>query len=144
MVQIRTPWNFQDLYEELDRMTRDFSRVFDLDSCLAAGPETGLRLTEDGAELALDLPGVEEQDLSIALENNRLRVQARRGDGQAEREEVIIRERSHGEFSREYQMPWPVDESGIQAEFRNGVLRVRLPKAPEAKPRRIPVKITSK
>ena len=143
MVHIRTPWNFQDLYEELDRMTRDFSGVFDLDSCLAAGPETGLQLNRDGAELALDLPGVEERDLSIALENNRLRVQARRADGRAAEEDVVIRERSHGEFSREYQLPWPVDETGIEAEFRNGVLHVRLPKAAEAQPRSIPVKVTS-
>ncbi|MCC5850052.1 MAG: Hsp20/alpha crystallin family protein [Verrucomicrobia bacterium] len=141
MVHIRNPWNFQDLYEELDRMTRDFSRVFDLDSCLAAGPETGLELDEDGAMLALDLPGVSEDELSIALENNRLRIEARREDSRRENEDVILRERSYGEFSREYSLPWPVKEDGIQAEFRHGVLRVRLPKAPEAKPRSIPVKV---
>ena len=139
MVSIRHPWSFQDLYEELDRVTRDFSRVFDLDSCLAGGPETGLKLDEQGAELELDLPGVKEEDLSIAMENNRLRVEARREDSRLDNEEVVIRERSHGEFSREYRLPWPVREDGIEASFRDGVLHVRLPRAPEALPRRIPV-----
>ena len=141
MVHIRQPWNFQDLYEELDRMTRDFSRVFDLDSCLAAGPETGLRLTEGDAWLELDLPGVKEEDLSIAMDGSRLRVEARRDDGRLENEDVVLRERSYGEFSREYSLPWPVKEDAIEARFQNGILRVRLPKAPEAMPRRIPVSI---
>lgn len=141
MVHIRQPWSFQDLYEELDRMTRDFSRVFDLDSCLAGGPETGLRLTDEDAWLELDLPGVKEDDLSIAMEGSRLRVEARRDDGRAENEDVVLRERSYGEFSREYSLPWPVQEDAIEARFTNGVLQVRLPKAPEAKPRRIPVHV---
>ncbi len=140
MVHIRHPWNFQDLYEELDRMTRDFSRVFDLDSCLAGGPETGLTLDETGAALELDLPGVKEEDLSIAMENNRLRVEARREDTRSESEDVVMRERSYGEFSREYSLPWPVQEDRIEASFRNGVLHVRLPRAREALPRRIAVK----
>lgn len=144
MVSIRHPWSFQDLYEELDRMTRDFSRVFDLDSCLAAGPETGLKLAETEAELELDLPGVREEDLSIALDNNRLRIEARREDARREAEDVVLRERSYGEFSREYRLPWPVSEEGIQAAFRHGVLKVRLPRAPEALPRKIAVNQTAK
>jgi HSP20 family protein len=128
MVHIRNPWQFQDLFEELDRMTRDFSRVFDPASCLAAGPETGLRLEEGAAVLEIDLPGVGEQDLQIALDGNRLRIAAKRDDGRVENEDVVLRERSYGEFTREYSLPWTVSENDIQARFRHGVLTVRLPK----------------
>lgn len=143
MVQIRHPWNFQDLYEELDRMTRNFSRVFDTESCLAAGPETGLRLSDHDAVLVLDLPGVKEADLNLALENNRVRIEARREDAVRDGEDVVLRERSYGEFTREYRLPWPVEEDKIEAEFARGVLRVRLPRAPETKPRRIPVNVNA-
>lgn len=143
MVHIRTPWNFQDLYEELDRMTRDFSRVFDQESCLAGGPETGLQLNEHDAVLELDLPGVKESDLNIALENNRLRIEARREDAVRDGEDVVLRERSYGEFTREYRLPWSVEEDKIEADFTGGVLRVRMPRAPESKPRRIPVNMQS-
>ena len=138
------PWNFQELYEELDRMTRDFSRVFDTESCLAGGPETGLHLGEHEAVLELDLPGVEEADLNIGLESNRLRIEARRNDAVREGEDVVLRERSYGEFTREYRLPWSVEEDKIEARFAAGVLHVRLPRAPESKPRRIPVKVQSK
>jgi HSP20 family protein len=141
MVHIRHPWQFQDLFEELDRMTRDFSRVFDPASCLAAGPETGLRLEDDAAVLEIDLPGVTEEDVEIALDGNRLRIAAKRGDVRSEAEEVVLRERSYGEFTREYRLPWTVREDGVEARFRHGVLTVRLPRAPEAESRRIPVKI---
>lgn len=143
MVHIRTPWNFQDLYEELDRMTRDFSRVFDTESCLACGPETGLHLNEHEARLELDLPGVKASDLNIALEDNRLRIEARRDDGVQDGEDVVLRERSYGEFTREYRLPWSVEEDKIEADFKSGVLTVRLPRAPESKPRRIPLNLQS-
>ncbi len=141
MVNIRNPWHFQDLVEEIDRMTRDFSRVFDAPGCLLDGPETGLRLEEDAATVELELPGVTDEDLSLALEDNRIRIEARRADDRKEGEDVVLRERSYGEFSREYRLPWPVRPEDVEANFTQGILRVRLPRAPEAAPRRIPVKV---
>jgi HSP20 family protein len=58
-----------------------------------------------------------------------------------ENEDVVLRERSYGEFTREYSLPWTVSENDIQARFRHGVLTVRLPKAPEPESRRIAVQV---
>lgn len=136
MVNIRTPWVFHDLVEELDRMNRSFGTQ-------ALAQENGvgeLSLKEDEATLTLDLPGVEVSDLELTLENDGLRIDARRHDLCAENEEVVLRERTYGEFSHSYRLPWPVKEEGVDAEFVQGVLHLRLKRAPEAAPRQIHVK----
>ena len=141
MLISRNPWMIQDSMLEMDRITRDFSRVSDVPGCLMEGPETGLRLEKDVATLELDLPGVAESDLSLAMEDNRIRIEARRKDDRVEGEDVVLRERSYGEFTREYRLPWAVRSEDVEARFTQGILRVRLPRSPESAPRKIPVTI---
>ena len=136
MVHIRTPWVFQDLVEELDRMTRDVGWAY-------GAPErslSGLDIREDEARLTLDLPGVSEEELELVLEDDTLRVEARREPLHEESEEVILRERTHGEFVREYRLPWTVREEDVEARLERGVLDLTLKRAPEAAPRRIQVR----
>lgn len=140
MVNIRTPWVFQDLVQELDRMTRDPGWPFAAAGGLSDPALAGLDIRDDEASLTLDLPGVGEEDLDLVLEDNRLRVEARREDVRGESEEVVLRERSYGEFSRDYLLPWTVREEDVDARFERGVLRLTLKRAPEAAPRRIQVK----
>lgn len=140
MVTIRSPWAFQDLVHELDRMTRDAGWAFGGSSLSSDSRTTGLRIQEDNAFLEVDLPGVKDEDLTIELEDNRLTIQARRSDLHEENEEVILRERTYGEFSRAYSLPWPVQQDSIDARFESGVLSLHFNRAPEAAPRRIEVK----
>lgn len=137
MVHIRTPWVFQDMMDELDRWARDPSQAFGGLESAGAG---GLDVQDGTATLTLELPGVEESDLDIVLEDHRLRVVARRSDQASEREDVLLRERTYGEFSREYRLPWPVDEASAVAHLEHGVLRLELNRAAEAAPRRIEVR----
>jgi len=139
MVSIRTPWVFQDLVQELDRMTRDAGWAFGGTCAYPDSAMSGLTVEEDKAELALDLPGVRDGDLTIELEENRLKVEASRDDLHRDDEEVLLRERTYGDFRRVYRLPWAVREEDITATLVNGVLTLRLNRAPEASPRTIPV-----
>lgn len=140
MVHIRTPWVFQDLVEELDRMSRNVGWTFGGPADPDGSTPYGLQIKEDEAELMLDLPGVQESDLELELENGRLRIEARRADLHRENEEVLLRERTYGNFTRELRLPWTVREEDVEATFKQGVLHLRLKRAPEAAPRQIKVK----
>ncbi len=144
MVHIRTPWVFQDIVDELDRWARNPSWAFGGLESPSVGGSGGLQIEEGRATLQLELPGVAESDLDVFIEDNRLRIQANRGDASQEAEDVLLRERTYGEFSREYRLPWPVDEAAVQARLENGLLLVDLQRAAEAAPRRIPVKTESR
>lgn len=140
MVNLRTPWVFQDLVQELDRMSRDVG--------LSPAPLSGQgesissewTVKDDTAYLVLDLPGVQVSDLDLAVENQRLKIEASREESLHETEEVLLRERSFGTFSRTYRLPWPVNEADVEAELTSGVLKVKLKRAPQAAPRKIEVK----
>jgi hypothetical protein len=140
MVHIRTPWVFQDIVNELDRWARNPSWAFGgLESGSLSG-NGGFHVEEGVATLTLELPGVEESDLDILIENDRLRLTAKRHDQGTEREDVLLRERTYGEFGREYRLPWPVDESAGRATLEKGVLTLVLHRAEEAAPRTIEVR----
>lgn len=97
---------------------------------------------ETDAELvyAFDLPGVPEDEISVELDDNALTVSGERERSQEVSKEGFYRyERSFGSFSRTVALPPGVDEDAVQAEYRNGVLEVHVPKPEEAKPRRIEV-----
>lgn len=94
-----------------------------------------------GDDLAVEalLPGVSEEDLQVTVERGALTIAAtRRGWGQGERT-WYLREFQPGQFSRAFALPFPVDADQETAHFADGVLTLTLPKAAEARPRRIQV-----
>jgi HSP20 family protein len=96
----------------------------------------------DGGEylvLSADLPGVKPEDLDISIEANVLTVRAERKQQKPEGFDLLRSERGGLRFSRQIELPVRVDPDGIIAKLENGVLNIHLPKASEAKPRRIPV-----
>ena len=140
MVTVRTPWAFQELVHELDRMTQTAEMVFGDRSVSSDSELLGLKVNEDSASLVVELPGVRPEDLAIELEDRRLTLRASRADLCQEEEEIAVRERSYGEFSKSYTLPWAVQEDQIEARFDAGILTVDVPRAPEPSPRRIPIK----
>jgi HSP20 family protein len=86
------------------------------------------------------LPGLKPEDIEITIHGEVLRIQ-----GETKKEEEVKndqfhrRERQFGRFFREVTLPMPVKSEGVDAQFENGVLTLRLPKAEEAKTRRIQV-----
>jgi HSP20 family protein len=99
-----------------------------------------LDVWETDAEVvyAFDLPGLEEDRISIEVHDDTLTVSGERERATSEQGDRFFRfERRHGSFSRAAGLPQGVDESKIAASYSNGVLEVRVPKPEETKPRRI-------
>lgn len=139
MVNVRTPWAFQDFVHELDLLTRDAGWTFGGSSVCSDAAAGGLQIQDNAAKLQVDLPGVDKDSLSIELEDRQLVLQASRSDLHQDEEEVVLRERTYGEVSRTYTLPWAVDPEQVTATFENGVLSVDLHRAPETKPRQIEI-----
>jgi HSP20 family protein len=88
--------------------------------------------------LKAELPGIEEKDLEITLENNILTLSGERKMEKEEKKENFHRvERSYGRFVRSFTLPNTVVPENIKAEFTNGILKLVLTKREEAKPRKI-------
>jgi HSP20 family protein len=128
----------------------DFDRVFDrLWSDGVAAP-TGVRayapridFTETDTELrvAAELPGIEEKDIQVQLEDGVLTIRAERTAGVKDDDAKEVRhvETFHGKYERSLRLNVDVDADGVKAVYRNGILTVTMPKVPAAKPRVIQV-----
>jgi HSP20 family protein len=98
--------------------------------------------SEDAYTLQASLPGVKPEDVQIQITGDTVTI---RGETQEKREEkrgdqVLLRERRAGVFSRTVSLPTPIDADHAEARFENGVLTLTLPKSQQAKPRRISVR----
>ena len=87
-----------------------------------------------------ELPGIGKEDLDITLEGDRLTIKAEKKEEVNEDATYHTRERYYGQYFRSVTLPYPVKGNKIDATFENGVLELRLPKAEEAKARRIEIK----
>lgn len=99
-------------------------------------------IVERGDDLVIraELPGVKIEDIDVRVENNTLVLQGERKQEERGDEDQAFRlERVHGTFVRSFRLPKTVDANSIQADYRNGVLQLVLPKAEEAKPRKIEI-----
>jgi HSP20 family protein len=94
--------------------------------------------TDGDVVYAFDLPGLAEDEISIEVQDDTLTVTGERRRATEEKGDRFFRyERTYGSFSRAVGLPAGVDDSKIDASYKNGVLEVRVPKPEEAKPRRI-------
>ena len=143
-------WNpLQDLVVLQDRMNRLFEDATQRRSQAdEAGdefehadwtPAADIYETESGFLLALDLPGIDREALEIDAEDNRLIVKGTRTITGSKQYRT---ERPRGKFLRTFSVPGSVDQSRIGAEYKDGVLQIRLPKRTEQKPKKIDIKIS--
>lgn len=96
--------------------------------------------SEDEIVLAVDLPGIREEDISIEVDDGVLTISGERSRTIDEKSDRYYRfERRFGQFSRSVTLPQGIDASGVKAEFDAGVLEVHLPKPEERRPTRIQI-----
>jgi HSP20 family protein len=89
-----------------------------------------------------ELPGVDPKAVDIRLENNTLTLRGERKLDKEVKEDNYHRvERAYGTFSRSFTLPTVVDQGNIKAEYKDGVLKLTLPKREEAKPRQIQINV---
>lgn len=109
----------------------------------AAGfiPSFEVKETKDSYVFKADLPGVKQEDLDISLTGNRLTLSGQRQEEKKDESDThYVYERSFGSFSRSFTLPEGIDVDHVQAELKDGVLNVVVPKKPEVQPKRILVK----
>ncbi len=88
------------------------------------------------------MPGIDEKDIDVRVENNTLTVHGERKIEKEEKEENYRRvERQYGSFTRTFTLPQTVDTENVSANYDKGVLKISLPKKAEAKPKQIKVNV---
>src|ERR1700691_235986 len=139
---------FREFVSLQDRMNRLFgdprgaeARDESLTST-AFAPGVDVYEDEHNLTVKIEVPGIDEKDIDVRIENNTLTVHGERKFEKEEKEENFRRvERSYGSFVRSFSLPQAVDAEKISADYKNGVLTLQLAKRAEAKPKQIKVNI---
>src|SRR5579872_845209 len=141
-----TRWDpFRELTNIHERMNRLFEDTLgshreEALSTTAFLPLTDVYEDENHITLKLEVPGIDEKDLDIRVENNNLIIKGERKLEKEEKEENFRRlERQYGTFVRSFSLPSTVDSDNINASYDKGVLSISMPKRAEAKPKQIQV-----
>ncbi len=143
---------FRDLVGLQDRMNRLFDESFrgltrgaaEEDWALGGtwAPAVDIYEQEGHIVLKAELPGVDPHDVDIRLENNVLTLRGeRKVDNDVTRDNYHRVERAYGAFTRSFTLPTVVDQEHIKADYKDGVLKVTLPKREEAKPKQISISV---
>ena len=137
---------FRDLGMLQDRMNRlfdDAGRGWRSDEPAATtswSPSVDIFETEGEIVVKSELPGMDRKDITLHLESNVLTLRGERKFEKETKEENYHRiERSYGNFSRSFSIPATVDEEKIRADYKDGVLKIVLPKKEQAKPKQIKI-----
>ena len=105
-------------------------------------PAVDIQETDKEYLIKADLPDVKKEDVKVELLDGTLTIEGERQQEKEEKGKTFHKiEREYGKFLRRFAMPSEVDASKVQAEFKNGVLNVHLPKSATAKPKAIDVKV---
>jgi HSP20 family protein len=92
--------------------------------------------------LDIELPGVQKKDITLKVEDNLLTIEGEKKAKQTSKSKPLYRsERSYGKFRRSFRLPREIDRDQVDATFKNGVLRIEIPKLEEALPKQIEVKV---
>jgi HSP20 family protein len=136
----RTSSSFQDQLNRLFNET--FDRSSDEANLTPWAPAVDIYETEHQLVVKADLPDIKPEQLDIRVENNILTIRGERKFEKKVNEENYLRvERAYGSFSRSFSLANTVNTEAIQADYKNGVLTLSIPKREEAKPKQIKVHV---
>jgi HSP20 family protein len=106
-------------------------------------PRVNIREDEDHVWMTFEIPGMSKEDIKVSMQNNVLTVSGSREEKSKSTEKNYVRtEISTGSFRRSFNLPEQIDPDSIEAEYKNGMLEVRLNKREETKPKQIDVKVS--
>jgi HSP20 family protein len=140
---------FREFAAMQDRMNRLFGNIYlrDEDTGISGSwtPAVDIYETENhDLVIKAELPGIERENIEVVVENSTLILKGEKKFANEIKEENYRRvERTYGTFHRSFTLPSTVDASKVSADFKNGVLTVKLPFKEEAKPRSISVEVAS-
>src|SRR5271169_3871735 len=137
---------FTTLQDRMNRLVRDSFGEGRDESLTTANfaPAVDVYEDEHNVTLKIEVPGIEEKDIDVRIENNTLTVHGERKFENEEKEENYRRiERQYGSFTRSFTLPNTVDHEHVAANYEKGVLKIKLAKKAEAKPKQIKVSVGS-
>jgi HSP20 family protein len=138
---------FATLQDRINRVFRDSYSSAGQDEALTTSsfaPAVDVYEDEHKVTLKIEVPGIDEKDIDVRVENNTLTVHGERKIEKEEKEENYRRvERQYGSFTRTFTLPTTVDTESVSATYDKGVLKINLPKKAEAKPKQIKVNVGS-
>lgn len=124
----------------MDRLLSDFFGGGNGSTLGSFAPPTDLYETEDAYVVETELPGFSRDDVQVSLEDGALSISGRR-QRSTEETNYRRRERATGQFERRFRLPRSVKPDEVEARMENGILRVTVPKAEEARSRKIEVEV---
>jgi len=136
-------WRPRESFNPFAELQEEVNRLFDVSSSRSGGelvwaPSLDVYEEKDNLVVKADLPGLKEDEVDISIQGDTLVLRGERKQESEAKERGFYRcERVYGSFQRAVTIPYPVDSGKAKATFKNGVLEVRLPKAEEAKQRKI-------
>jgi HSP20 family protein len=149
-----THWDpFRELEDVTNRLNRAFGRTAPPRRALAESTRDALTLvdwapsvdiseTPEEFQIKAELPDVKKEDVKVRVDNGVLRIEGERRQEKEEKGKKFHRvERSFGSFLRTFTLPDSVDTAKVAADFKDGVLQVRLPKSEKPHPKAIDVKV---
>jgi len=142
---------FRSLQDEMDEMFSRFSERWNGEQGLAGMriPSVDLSETDGELQIAVEMPGLKPEEIDIDVSGNTVRISGEHKEEKKEEKEEKGRryhriERRSGSFFRTVELPCSVEEDKVAAEYKDGVLKVTLPKAEEAKTHKVKVKSNGK
>lgn len=140
MTPFRT-WGPLSLLEEANRLFEEVLGDFTRPAAVYVAP-ADLYETDEALVLELAVPGLTPEDLEVSLEGSKLTVRGQvKPQEEPKARRYYLQEIPHGSFVRSFTLPVEVDSAQAKAEFRQGLLRLTLPKAAEARAKRIPIEV---
>lgn len=133
--------------DEMNRLFDNFFKGFDIEpfgrKFPAFTPNIDVSETEKEVVISAELPGIEEKDIDVSLSKDAITIKGEKKEEKEEKGKSYYRmERSYGSFSRTIPLPAEIDADKTTAEFKKGVLTIKMPKTPEAikETKKIPIK----
>jgi HSP20 family protein len=137
---------FEDIENRMQKMMENALTETDA-SPAAIGWVPAMEITETPSEMIVsaELPGIEKKDVDISVDDDLLTISGEKAEEKTTDDKKFhLWERSYGSFRRSFSLPRGVDASKINAEFKNGVLKVHMPKTTEAQAKGRKIEILSK
>jgi len=144
---VLTRWDpfreFSTLQDRMNRLVRDsFGEGQEALAKTGFAPAVDVYEDEHSVTLKIEVPGIDEKDIDVRIENNTLSVHGERKYEEQEKEENYRRiERQYGSFTRSFTLPSTMDTNSVSANYDQGVLKIKLAKKAESKPKQIKVNV---
>ncbi len=126
--------------KEINKMFNDFFKSFDRGY---EYPLMDIIDSKDDLVVYVEIPGVNKDDIKVKIHNDILTISGERKEPELpEKANCLIREREFGKFMRSVRLPYPIEVSKVSAEYKDGILKITLPKKEEVKPKEIQISVS--